>query len=62
MTFQIFRRLGLFGRRWYWRLRAGNGEIIAVGGEGFHNLVDVKNIVAQIQRNGPVADVEVQDA
>lgn len=28
---QFFRR----GRRWYWRIRAGNNRIIAIGGEPF---------------------------
>jgi uncharacterized protein YegP (UPF0339 family) len=25
---------------WYWRTRAANGEIVAVGGEGYHNYAD----------------------
>ena len=29
MKFEIFSRSGLLGRRWYFRLRAKNGEIVA---------------------------------
>lgn len=29
MRFEIFSRRGWFGTKWYWRLRARNGEIVA---------------------------------
>lgn len=29
MRFEVFERRTLFGRRWFWRLRAKNGEIIS---------------------------------
>ena len=31
MRFVIFPRITLRGRRWFWHLKAGNGEIIAQG-------------------------------
>lgn len=38
MKFEIFARLTLRGRRWFWRLRAANGRIVASGeSSGFHN-------------------------
>ncbi len=39
MKFQVYSRIGLRGRRWYWRLRAANGEIIAQG-EAYANKTD----------------------
>lgn len=42
--FQVFKRLTLFGYRWYWHLRARNGEIIAHG-EGYRNKVDAMRAV-----------------
>lgn len=59
MRFTIYRRWTIAGRRWFWRLQAKNNRIIAVGGEGFHNRTDVEAIIAEIQRNSPIADVEV---
>lgn len=59
MRFEIYRRWTIGGRRWFWRLKAANNRTIAVGGEGFHNLADVEAIAAEIQRNSPIADVEV---
>lgn len=35
---QFFRR----GRRWYWRVRAGNNRIIAIGGEPFSSECSCK--------------------
>jgi uncharacterized protein YegP (UPF0339 family) len=48
MTFEIYQAWTLKGRRWFWRLRASNGKIIAIGGEGFHNRADVVGIIDRI--------------
>lgn len=48
MTFQIFRRRTIRGRRWFWRLKAANHKIVAVGGEGFANRRDVVDIIEKI--------------
>lgn len=48
MTFEIYRAWTLSGRRWFWRLRATNGKIVAIGGEGFHNHGDVEAIINRI--------------
>ena len=29
MKIEVYSRVGMFGRRWYFRLKAGNGEVIA---------------------------------
>jgi uncharacterized protein YegP (UPF0339 family) len=52
--FQIFK--GNDGQ-WYWRLRATNGQIIAVGGEGYRHRDDaVKGIqdVCACCQNGEI--------
>lgn len=48
MTFEIFKRWTFSGSRWFWRLKAGNNKIIAVGGESFHNLGDVYDIIGKM--------------
>jgi uncharacterized protein YegP (UPF0339 family) len=50
MTFEFYRTLTIAGRRWFWRLRARSGRIIAIGGEGYVNLHDCVNTVRLIQR------------
>ena len=39
MKFEVYARPTLRGRRWFWRLRAGTGEIIATS-EGYRNRLD----------------------
>lgn len=41
-------------------LKAGNGEIIAVGGEVYNTLASVKNGIDSVKRNAPVANFEDQ--
>lgn len=43
-----------------WALKAGNGEIIAIGGEVFTTLSSAKNGCASVAKNAPVANVEDQ--
>lgn len=45
MTFEIFSRMTWRGKQFFWRLKARNHRIIAVGGEGFHNKRDVERII-----------------
>jgi uncharacterized protein len=44
MKFELYRTLTLRGRRWRWRLRAANHEIIAAG-EDYHNRSDAEHAV-----------------
>lgn len=58
--FQIYRRLTLRGYRYFWRMRSvRNGQVVATGGESYHNLGDVTEIVGKIQLNAALADVEI---
>ena len=41
-------------------LKAGNGEIIAIGGEVYNKLASVKNGVASVKKNAPIAGIENQ--
>lgn len=57
MRFQVYSRLTLFGRRWYWRLRAANHEIIAQG-EGYVNRLDCVKAVNLVRSTGLDTPVE----
>ena len=41
-------------------LKAGNGEVIATGGEVFNTLASCKNSIESVMRNAPIANVEDQ--
>ena len=41
-------------------LKAGNGEVIAVGGEVYTTLASVKNGIESVVKNAPVANLEDQ--
>ena len=41
-------------------LKAGNGEIIAVGGEVYNCLASVKNGIESVAKNAPIANIEDQ--
>lgn len=59
MKFELYRSLTLFGRRWRWRLRAGNGEIMA-SGEDYVNKTDALRAIQLIRRldhNTPCKEV-----
>lgn len=57
MRFQIYSRLTLLGRRWYWRLRARNGEMIA-SGEGYNRKEDCRHAVSLVRQTGLDTPVE----
>ena len=41
-------------------LKAGNGEVIATGGEVFSTLASCKNSIESIKKNAPIAAIEDQ--
>ena len=41
-------------------LKAGNGEVIGIGGEVFNTLASAKNSIESIKKNAPIANVEDQ--
>ena len=43
-----------------WSLKAGNGEVIAIGGEVFSSLDSAKNGCASVAKNAPAANLEDQ--
>lgn len=43
-----------------WSLKAGNGEVICIGGEVFTTLAAAKNGCASVAKNAPVANIEDQ--
>jgi uncharacterized protein len=40
-----------------WRLRTGNGQVIATGGEGYSSKANALGGVKAVQRDAPVAQV-----
>lgn len=49
MTFEVFRRVTFRGRRYFWRLRARNHEIVCSGqSSGYANKGDVLRIIDKI--------------
>lgn len=59
MHFEYYSRYPIFrpGKRWYWRLRAKNGEIIAQG-EGYTNRMDCKRAIELIMDTSTNTPVE----
>ncbi len=41
-------------------LKAGNGEVIGIGGEVFNTLASAKNSIESIKKNAPIANIEDQ--
>lgn len=41
-------------------LKAGNGEVIATGGEVYNRLDSIKNGIASVAKNAPIANLEDQ--
>ncbi len=48
---QVWTEKRLLKRRkqYRWRIKAGNGRIIATGSEGYYNLADLMNAVTLVQ-------------
>ena len=43
-------------------LKAGNGEVIGIGGEVLNTLATAKHSIESIKKNAPIANVEDQTA
>ncbi|GAB3593306.1 YegP family protein [Angustibacter peucedani] len=39
-----------------WRLKSGNGQVIATGGEGYSSRSGAENGIAAVKRDAPGAD------
>lgn len=53
--FQIYKRSdGDYG----WRLRSANGQVIAIGGEGFKAKSGAENGIAAVKKDAPTATTE----
>lgn len=57
MKFKLFRRLTLFGPRWYFHIKAANHRIIAPS-EGYRNKADAEATIDLIKREAADAPVE----
>lgn len=55
-TIEKFSRIGLFGRRYYFRIKSGNGEIVAQS-EGVVNRTDRDTTMTRMQVNVPTAKI-----
>jgi uncharacterized protein YegP (UPF0339 family) len=45
------------GGEYRWRLKSGNGQVIATGGEGYTSKAGVENGIAAVKRDAPAAPV-----
>lgn len=58
MRYQLRRRLTLRGHRWFWHLRAGNGEIVAQGHtRGYSRRIDAVATVELVRASGPANSI-----
>ncbi len=48
---EVYSRRTLRGRRWYWRVKAANNHVTAIGGEGFHNMDDAVYMADKVTGN-----------
>lgn len=60
MTFEVYRRLTLRGKKWFWRLRARNGEIVAHG-ESYSRRIDALNAVRVVRETDEKSLIKVLD-
>jgi len=58
MRFQIYKT----GDQYGWRLLANNGKIVAIGGEAYQNLADVRSILRTIFGTSLKRSIEVEKA
>lgn len=59
MTIEIFSRRGLLGRRWYFRVRASNGKVVAQS-EAYSRRIDAVATVQSLKAG--LSSAEVTDA
>lgn len=55
MKFEVYKGKG----GWRWRLRAGNGRIVATAGEAYQRRADALKGVRSVSRTGPTTAVVV---
>jgi len=60
IRFIVYPRRTLFGRKWNWMLKAGNGEIIAHG-EGYSRKIDCLNAVRLVADVDGKTPVDIQE-
>lgn len=60
MKFEVYKKRTFRGARWFWRLKAGNGETIA-SGEGYKNKMDCLHCV-NLVKTASEADISVINA
>lgn len=57
--FKVYPRWTLRGRRWFWHLKAANGEIIAQGEtNGYRHRLDCRHAIQLIREQAPYAELE----
>lgn len=57
--FEIFNRTSFFRKvRWYWRLKAPNGEIVAVGAEPFDSHSNTVRAIETMKLHSVASTIE----
>lgn len=54
--FEVFKRTTLFGKRWFFRFRGANGEVM-LQSQGYTRMANAEHTIAVLQRVVPVAEV-----
>lgn len=57
MRFEVFQRRTLRGLRWFFRLRADNGQIVAAS-EAYHNYQDMIDTIHSIRGKAGTAEIK----
>jgi uncharacterized protein YegP (UPF0339 family) len=58
MRFELFQRRTVRGKRWFWRLKARNGEIVCQS-EAYHSRADAEHSIDLVQNLGPATPLKV---
>ena len=62
MRFTMERRPTLRGRRWFWRLQAANGEVVAQGHtRGYANRADCDHAIGLVRGTGSWTTLHVRE-
>lgn len=57
MRFEVFQRRTLRGLRWFFRLRADNGQVVAQS-EGYHNYQDMIDTIYSMRNKARTAEIK----
>lgn len=48
--------------QWYWRLKSANHQIVATGGEGYHNQKDAKHGISLVMNTTVLTPIKTLES